>query len=73
MDAAMWAWQPVCACAHAQIIVALTLAPTERVAKYRHWLAVHVEGRTRLCLLCWSMKAIVVMHQETPGPQWWDS
>ena len=42
----------------------------ERVAKYRHWLA--VEGRTRLCLLCWSMKAIVVMHQETPGPPWWD-
>ena len=24
-DAAMWAWQSVCACAYAQIIVALTL------------------------------------------------
>ena len=33
------------------------------MAKDRYWLA--VEGRTILCLLCWLMKAIVVMHQET--------
>ena len=33
------------------------------MTKYRYWLA--VEGRTKLCLLCWLMKAIVVMHQET--------
>ena len=30
-------------------------------------------NKIRLCLLCWSMDAIVVMHQETLGPQWWDS
>ena len=53
MDAAMWAWLPVCACASA------------RARANSKWLHVAVEGQTILCLLCRLMMAIVVMHQET--------
>ena len=56
-------WMPQCGrgcqCAHAQAL-ALELTRTEL-----KWLHVDVESQTILCLLCWLMKAIVVMHQET--------
>ena len=61
MDAAMWAWLPMCACA----IARASRTELKCMAKYRYWLHVAVEGQAILCLLCRLMKAIVVMHQET--------